>query len=255
MDLLIILAALVAGMLVGAIIIHLYNNNSSAGLINKATSESQTLLKTAIKESGDIITSAENKSLTRRKEIDDEIRDRRREIGRIERRIDQREESIDRRTTNIEKIEDDLRIQVTEIEAQEAEINERMLSIQQSLEQIAGLSSEAAKEELLNQLDAELRDESARRVVAMEDSAKAEADVRARKILATVMQRISSEVTTEMTVSVVAIPSDEVKGRIIGREGRNIRAFEAATGCDLIIDDTPGVVTVSAFEPTRREIA
>ena len=89
----------------------------------------------------------------------------------------------------------------------------------------------------------------------MEESAKAESEVRARKILATVMQRITSEVTAEMTVSVIPIPSDEVKGRIIGREGRNIRAFEAATGCDLIIDDTPGVVTVSAFEPTRREIA
>ena len=89
----------------------------------------------------------------------------------------------------------------------------------------------------------------------MEESAKAESEVRARKILATVMQRITSEVTAEMTVSVIPLPSEEVKGRIIGREGRNIRAFEAATGCDLIIDDTPGVVTVSAFEPTRREIA
>ena len=255
MELLVILAALVAGVLVGAIIIHLYNNNASTGLISKATSESQQLLNTAIKESSDIIANAENKSVSRRKEIDDEIRDRRREIGRIERRIDQREESIDRRSENIEKIEDDLRIQVTAIEEQEAEIGEQTLVMQQKLEQIAGLTSDAAKEELLNQLDAELRDESARRVAAMEDSAKAEADVRARKILATVMQRISSEVTAEMTVSIVAIPSDEVKGRIIGREGRNIRAFEAATGCDLIIDDTPGVVTVSAFEPTRREIA
>ena len=158
MDLLIILAALVAGVLVGAIIIHLYNNNSSTGLINKATSESQRLLNTAIKESGDIVTSAENKSVIRRKEIDEEIRDRRREIGRTERRIDQREESIDRRTESIEKIEDGLRTQVTEIEAQEAEINEQTLLIQQRLEQIAGLSSDAAKEELLNQLDAELRD-------------------------------------------------------------------------------------------------
>jgi len=255
MEILIVLAALVVGVLVGAIIIHLYNNNSSVGLISRATTESQNLRNIAIKESGEITADAENKSVSRRKEIDEEIRDRRREIGRIERRIDQREESIDRRSENIEKIEDNLKLQVTEIETQEVEINEKAQGIQQKLEQIAGLSSDAAKEELLNQLDDELRDESARRVVAMEDSAKAEADVRARKILATVMQRISSEVTAEMTVSVVAIPSDEVKGRIIGREGRNIRAFEAATGCDLIIDDTPGVVTVSAFEPTRREIA
>src|SRR5690606_2042639 len=100
-----------------------------------------------------------------------------------------------------------------------------------------------------------LRDEAARRVRAMEASVRSEADSRSRKILATVMQRITSEVTAETTVTVVPIPSDEVKGRIIGREGRNIRAFEAATGCDLIIDDTPEVVTVSGFDPVRREIA
>ncbi len=123
------------------------------------------------------------------------------------------------------------------------------------LERIAGMSVDEARATLLDRLDAELRDEAARRVRAMEASAKAEADVRGRKVLATVMQRMTSEMTAETTVSVVPIPSDEIKGRIIGREGRNIRAFEAATGCDLIIDDTPEVVTVSGFDPVRREIA
>ena len=156
---------------------------------------------------------------------------------------------------NLEKQEETIRLQIEDIKTQEENIVDQLEGLKEKLEDIAGLTTQEAKSELLNKLDDELRDESGRRVLAMEESAKAESEVRARKILATVMQRITSEVTAEMTVSVIPIPSDEVKGRIIGREGRNIRAFEAATGCDLIIDDTPGVVTVSAFEPTRREIA
>src|SRR2546425_1161094 len=123
------------------------------------------------------------------------------------------------------------------------------------LEGVAALTAEEGRAILLERLDVELRDEAARRVRAMEASARAEADVHSRKVLATVMQRMTSEITAETTVSVVPIPSDEVKGRIIGREGRNIRAFEAATGCDLIIDDTPEVVTVSGFDPGIREVA
>ena len=114
---------------------------------------------------------------------------------------------------------------------------------------------EGGRDQLLEALDAELREESARRVRSMETSAKSEGDTRARKMLATVMQRMTSEITAETTVSTLPLPSDDLKGRIIGREGRNIRAFEAATGCDLIIDDTPGSVTVSGFDPVRREIA
>ena len=249
------LAGVLAGLIIGSLMVYYHSKNSSAGLVTAATQKAQETISEARRESSEIVTQAENSSIARRKEIDEEIRDRRREISRVERRIEQREESLDRRTDNLEKQEETIRLQIQDIETQKENIEDQLEGLKEKLEDIAGLTTQEAKSELLNKLDDELREESGRRVIAMEESAKAESEVRARKILATVMQRITSEVTAEMTVSVIPIPSDEVKGRIIGREGRNIRAFEAATGCDLIIDDTPGVVTVSAFEPTRREIA
>src|SRR5690606_37673960 len=138
-----------------------------------------------------------------------------------------------------------LRDRLANAERAEEEVSALRDEARTELERIAALTAEEARQQLMDRLDDELRDEGARRVRALEASVRAEADVRSRKILATVMQRITSEVTAETTVTVVPIPSDELKGRIIGREGRNIRAFEAATGCDLIIDDTPEVVTVS----------
>ena len=205
---------------------------------------------------------AQREALRYREEAEEELREQRREANRVERRLEQREEALERRAEGLERSEQSLRSRSdgldgreTQLEARQREIESDRGRLVTELERVAALSADEAREQLLASLDDELRDESARRVRAMEAATKAEGDARARKILATVMQRISSEVTAETTVSVVPIPSDELKGRIIGREGRNIRAFEAATGCDLLIDDTPEVVTVVGFEPVRREIA
>ena len=212
---------------------------------------------------------ADQAGLRYREEADEELREERREAARVERRLEQREESLDRRAEGLERGEQSIRDRAEgldrrekeleagqeRLQAEEARVREQESVFRNELERIAGLSAEEARDLLLDSLDTELRDESARRVRAMETATKAEADTRGRKILATVMQRMTSEITSEATVSVVPIPSDELKGRIIGREGRNIRAFEAATGCDLLIDDTPEVVTVVGFDPVRREIA
>ena len=205
---------------------------------------------------------AQRAALRYREEIDTELRDQRQEGMRVERRLEQREESLERRAEGLERSNQSLRARTEGLDGREQTLNQHeqdvaaeQLRLRDELERLAGVSADEARDQLLERLDSELREESARRVRAMEAATKAEADTRGRKILATVMQRMTSEVTAETTVSVVPIPSDELKGRIIGREGRNIRAFEAATGCDLLIDDTPEVVTVVGFEPVRREIA
>ncbi|MFA7296788.1 MAG: ribonuclease Y [Dehalococcoidia bacterium] len=198
---------------------------------------------------------AQEDALQYRRKAEDELREQRREVGRLERRVEQREEALERRAEGLERSEQAVRDRNAALDRTERTIAERQDEAEAQLAHVAGMTAEEARQTLLDRLEAEMRDEGARRVRQMETSARNEADTRARKVLATVIQRMTSEMTAETTVSVVPIPSDEVKGRIIGREGRNIRAFEAATGCDLIIDDTPEVVTVSGFDPVRREIA
>ncbi|MDA0256827.1 MAG: ribonuclease Y, partial [Chloroflexi bacterium] len=198
---------------------------------------------------------AEQEALEHRRDAESEVRDQRRELTRTERRLEQREEAIERRAEALERGEQNLRERTERLDVAERGFTEERAAIVELREHVAGMTAEEARADLLEALDRELGEEAARRVRAMEASAKAEADARGRKVLATVMQRMTSQITAETTVSLVPLPSDELKGRIIGREGRNIRAFEAATGCDLIIDDTPGVVTVTGFDPVRREVA
>jgi len=225
------------------------------GLITDAEQAAARIREDAENQRRAIEIEAQEDAIRYRRQVEEELREQRREAGRLERRLEQREEALERRSDGLDRSEQSLRDRMAQLDRSEREIAEARASADAELERIAGMSVEEARSTLLDRLDAELRDEAARRVRAMEASAKAEADVRARKTLATVMQRMTSEITAETTVSVVPIPSDEIKGRIIGREGRNIRAFEAATGCDLIIDDTPEVVTVSGFDPVRREVA
>ncbi len=197
----------------------------------------------------------QEEALRHRQRAEEELREQRREAARVQTRLEQRDEALERRSAGLERSEQSIRDRSNGLDARERAIVEAQASAEAQLAVVAGMTAEEARQTLLDRLDLELRDEGARRVRVMEASSRAEADTRARKVLATVIQRMTSEMTAETTVSVVPIPSDEVKGRIIGREGRNIRAFEAATGCDLIIDDTPDVVTVSGFDPVRREIA
>ncbi|MGE3960408.1 MAG: ribonuclease Y [Dehalococcoidia bacterium] len=255
MDALILVAEGAIAFLLGASLVYLVTRQGANSMTRQARDEARIMVEEAENRARKVELDANEQLLARRQELEAEIKERRNELSRAERRLEQREEALERRAENLERSEQSVRDRTASLEKTEAEIDRIRADARTELERVAGLTIEEAREQLLQNLDGELREESNRRVRAMESSARNEADVRARKILATVMQRITSEVTAETTVTVVPIPSDELKGRIIGREGRNIRAFESATGCDLIIDDTPEVVTVSGFDPVRREIA
>ncbi len=186
---------------------------------------------------------------------DNEYRERRTELQRQENRLTQKEAALDHKLTDAEQREKNLAGKEKEIETIRAKLTEVKESQLKQLELISSMSSEEAKQALLDQMESEMQVEAARRLHEWERKVKEEADEKARDILAQVIQRNASEIVTETTISVVPLPSDEMKGRLIGREGRNIRALEQATGVDLIIDDTPEAVTLSSFDPVRREIA
>ena len=255
MDALILVAEGAVAFLLGAGLVYFVTRQGANSMTRQARDEARIMVEEAENRARKVELDANQTLLARREELEAEIKERRNELSRAERRLEQREETLERRAENLERSEQSVRDRTVNLEKTEAEIDQIRAEARSELERVASLTLEEAREQLLQNLDGELREEPNRRVRAMESSARNEADVRARKILATVMQRITSEVTAETTVTVVPIPSDELKGRIIGREGRNIRAFESATGCDLIIDDTPEVVTVSGFDPVRREIA
>jgi len=190
-----------------------------------------------------------------RSELEDELRERRSEIFRLEQRIVQREEQLDRQQQDLLQRSDALAGERTQLEAARAELAALRETEQRELERVGGLSRDEARREILQSLDQELVSEKAELIRHSVSAAKLEADELAREVLLTTIQRHSADQTGETSVSVVPLPNDEVKGRIIGREGRNIRALEAALGVDLIIDDTPETVVLSGFDPVRREVA
>jgi ribonuclease Y len=198
---------------------------------------------------------AKEEALRIRREAEGEIKDRRREIQRTEQRVGQKEENLDRKLQSAEQRQNNIANREKELETARARLAEVEERRKVELERISNLTAGEAREQLLEQVENEIRDEANRLVREIEQQVKEEADDRARKVIATTMQRLTSEVVSESTVSVVPLPSEDMKGRIIGREGRNIRAIEMATGVDVIIDDTPDAVTLSGFDPVRREIA
>ena len=245
----------IAGALLGAGGAFMFARSGANSLLGQAQADARRLREEAENRARTLELEAEKRAIERREAAEAQLREERRDLNATERRLEQRETTIERRAEALERGEQDVRDRTAALDRTERETEALRARIRTDLEQVAAMTSDEARAQLLDELDNELRDEAARRVRNMEASAKAEADARSRKVLATVMQRITSDVTSETTVTVVPIASDELKGRIIGREGRNIRAFEAATGCDLIIDDTPEAVTVSGFDPVRREIA
>ncbi len=190
-----------------------------------------------------------------RTELEKEIKERRNEIQRQERRIQQKEDTIDKKTQLLEKKEEQIQKKIAETEAQQEEVD-RIKKLQMSqLEKISELSVQEARDLLLKQVESEIRHDAAILVKSIEDKAKEEAEIKARNIITGAIQRCAADHVAETTVSVVQLPNDEMKGRIIGREGRNIRTIETLTGIDLIIDDTPEAVILSGFDPVKREIA
>lgn len=217
-------------------------------IINQAMTKAEQAKKEAILEAKDEIHK-------QRSETEKDLRERRAEVQRQEHRLIQKEENIDKKTDAIEKKEEILTDKIQKADEKMAEIETLKKSQLEMLEKISGYSKEQAKAFLLQQLEETLEHEKAVRVLDYQEKMKDEADQIAREYITTAIQRCAADHAAEATVSVVALPNDEMKGRIIGREGRNIRAIETITGVDLIIDDTPEAITVSCFDPVRREIA
>ena len=219
----------------------------AASLISDAKYQAETIRKEAEVE-------AKDEALKLRAEIEAERKERQKTVREAEHRVQQREESLDRRTDSLDQREHQIASMQGQLDKRQKDIDAAEAKANERLEAIAGMTPEQAKAEMLEGLRDEVAHESAAIIRDSEARTKAEADKKARSILSQAMQRIASEHTIENTVSTIQIPSDDLKGRIIGREGRNIRSFEQITGTNLIIDDTPECVTISCFDPVRREI-
>ncbi len=227
--------------------------------IGSAETEAKRILSDAIQNAEarkkELLIEAKDEAHQLRTETDRDLRERRSEVQRQERRLQQKEETLDKKIDNLEVKEENLAKRAKEVEAKLEESEQIKRSQLEMLERISGYSKEQAKEYLLSVLDGELTHAKAVKISEFEQRTKEESDNIAREILSRAIQRCAADHSSEVTVSVVPLPNDEMKGRIIGREGRNIRALETATGVDLIIDDTPEAITVSSFDPIRREVA
>ncbi len=270
MDLIVALIALVAGLIVGwaatFVLVRRLELGRARELSRDAESQAKRLLENARLEADNVRRSADleaKEHVLRAKEgLEQELAKRRGEIERTERRLDDRESMLDRKFGLVEEKRELLDKQAAELEAREngveeerARLNELIQEEQRKLERIAGMSVEKAKRELLKRIEGDAHAEAAQRVRQIKEEATRSAEREARNIVAMAIEKIAADHAAEATVSVVPLPNDEMKGRIIGREGRNIRAFENMTGVDVIVDDTPEAVIVSAFDPVRREIA
>ena len=257
-----VVLVLVAAAVAGALGFYLGGENrkrTAEAKIGSAEEEAKRIVNDAIKAAEqkrkETIIEAKDEAFKLKSDADKEIKDRRAEITRQERRIDQKEEALDKRTAQMERKEEDLKRRSETVEARLDELEQLKLRQTEKPETIAAMSKEDARAVLLKQVDDELTHEKAMKISAYQANMKDECDNLARELIGQAIARCAADATSEATVSVVPLPSDEMKGRIIGREGRNIRALETATGCDLIIDDTPEAITLSSFDQTRREVA
>ena len=227
--------------------------------IGSAEEQARKILEDGIKAADtkkkEVLLEAREEILRTKNEFDREVNERRAELTRQERRLTQKEENLDKKTEALEKKDETLNRKIKENTEAGEEIQRIKAEQIELLQKMAGLSAEEAKAQLVAELETEVRREQAIRLTELEEEFKEEADTKAKNIIALAIQRLAADQVAEATVSVVALPNDDMKGRIIGREGRNIRAIEQMTGVDLIIDDTPEAITVSGFDPVRREVA
>ncbi len=243
------------GVAIGVIGGQFYQQRIRRNRVESAEESAARILNEADRRQKEVLLEAKEESIKFRQQAESELRERRKEVQRSEQRVNQKEENLDRKLDSVEQRQRNLQTKERDLEEARAKLLEVEEQRKQELEKLSNLTAGEAREMLLAQVENEIRDEANRRLREIEQETKEIADERARKIIATTMQRLASEVVSESTVSVVPIPSEDMKGRIIGREGRNIRSLEHVTGVDVIIDDTPDAVTLSGFDPVRREIA
>ena len=259
MEIILIVVGVAVGIALGCAFGVGYRKKFAEREIGSAEAEATRLINEAIRSGEsrkkEMLLEAKDEIHKSRTEYEKEVKERRAELTKQERRLQQKEESLDKKTENFERKEEDLakKMQtVAETQAEAEAIRRQQIAV---LENISGLTQEQAKQTLLKNVEEEVRHETAMKIKEIEQQMKDEADEKAREILSIAIQRCAADHAAEATVSVVPLPNDEMKGRIIGREGRNIRTLETITGVDLIIDDTPEAITVSSFDPVRREIA
>ncbi len=251
--------AAVVGLVIGALAGFFYRKKIGESKIGSAEKEAKRIVDEASKDAEakkkEALIEAKEETLRLRNESEREIKERRSEVTRMERRLNQKEENLDRKTESLERKNEQLDEKLKANDALREEIAAALEGQVKKLEEISNYTAEEAKQELLLQVESETRHEMAQRLDELEAQFKEEADSKARNLLSLAIQRCAVDHVTESTISVVALPSEEMKGRIIGREGRNIQKLETLTGVELIIDDTPEAITVSGFDPVRREVA
>ena len=254
-----IVATLVVAVPVSSIVTSVIKKKSDAKTTGNAEEKARQIideaLKTAETKKREALLEAKEENIRNKNELDKEIKERRAEAQRYERRVQQKEESVDKKAEAIEKKEANLASREAEIVKQREEVSKLNEQRLQELERISGLTSEQAKDYLLKIVEEDVKHETAVMIKEMESRAKEEADKKAKEYVVTAIQRCAADHVSETTISVVQLPNDDMKGRIIGREGRNIRTLETMTGVDLIVDDTPEAVVLSGFDPIRREVA
>ena len=254
-----IVVAAVVGVAIGFISGITYRKKVAEREIGSAEAEATRIINEAIRggesRKKEMLLEAKDEIHKSRTEYEKEVKERRAELSKQERRLEQKETTLDKKTEAFEKKEEELAKKLAAVAQTQEEANRLKEAQMQTLEKISGLTQEQAKAHLLKSVEEEVRHETAMKIKEIEQQLKDDADEKAREILSTAIQRCAADHAAEVTVSVVPLPNDEMKGRIIGREGRNIRTLETITGVDLIIDDTPEAITVSSFDPVRREIA
>ena len=261
--------SLIVGIVVGVIIRRIVAEakigsaeNEAARIIEKSKADAEaiqhqaeTVRKEADARKKEALVEAKEEIFQLKNEADREIKERRKEISAAERRIAQKEETLDKKNEALERKNETLERKIKENELEKEKIAELIVEQNKKLEEVAGYSAEQAKAELIERIEAEIKDELAQKMIDLESQFKEEADTKARNIISLAIQRCAADHVSEATISVVPLPNEEMKGRIIGREGRNIQKIETLTGVELIIDDTPEAITLSGFDPVRREIA